>query len=333
MSTSRGTWRPRAARVFGKAMPSVMRLRADRDAIARERDRLAAEVDQLTGALESSRTPTTNELYPPGHFYSPIPDRDAVKADEHRVFRERGALAGIDLRTNEQVTMFESLTEQWSDWPYYRPSDSVRRYRPDNDYFGHMDGLVLGAMLRKFRPQRYIEVGSGWSSALVLDTRERLPECDLECVFIEPYPERLYSLLSADDRRSVQVIARPIQDVDSALFDTLRAGDMLFIDSSHVSKVASDVNMLIFDVMPRLPAGVWVHVHDIGYPFEYPREWIYEGRAWNEAYLLRAMLMDSARWQIALWCDYLQAKHASAVERALPPEALADGMSIWLLRT
>ena len=154
-----------------------------------------------------------------------------------------------------------------------------------------MDGLVLFGMLVTIKPKRYVEIGSGWSSALVLDTRQRLLDRDLECTFVEPYPERLHGLLRPEDHDSVTIIERPLQDVDPALFDVLDPGDVLFIDSSHVSKVGSDVNLLLFDVLPRVPAGVWVHVHDIGYPFEYPREWIYEGRAWNEAYLLHVLLL------------------------------------------
>ncbi len=104
------------------------------------------------------------------------------------------------------------------------------------------------------------------------------------------------------------------------LFDVLEAGDILFIDSSHVSKVGSDVNLLFFDVLPRLRPGVWVHVHDIGYPFEYSREWIFEGRAWNEAYLLHAMLIENPHWDIELWCNYLSEKHADCVDATAPAE-------------
>jgi hypothetical protein len=271
-------------------------------------------------------------MYPSGHFYSPIPDLDAVRADAARIFNSPDSILGVDLRPDAQRSRFEAVAARWAEYPYYGPADPKLRYRPNNDFFGHMDGLVLFGLLATIKPKRYVEIGSGWSSALVLDTRERLFGRRLECTFIEPHPERLHGLLRREDRDSVTIIERPIQQVDRALFDALEPGDVFFIDSSHVSKVGSDVNLLLFDVLPRVPAGVWVHVHDIGYPFEYPREWIFEGRSWNEAYLLRALLLENPRWQIELWCNYLSEKEPATVKRLLPDGAIPDGLSLWLMR-
>ena len=79
------------------------------------------------------------------------------------------------------------------------------------------------------------------------------------------------------------------------MFEKLEAGDVLFIDSSHVAKTGSDVNYLFFEVLPRLRRGVRVHVHDIFLPIEYPRDWVIdENRSWNEQYVLRALLMFSS---------------------------------------
>ncbi len=313
------------------AIPPIRRLRADRDAAARERDRLARELHAVQAAAPAAAQ-TAPPLYAPGHFYSPIPDLDAVTADAARIFDRPDSILGVDLRRDAQRARFESIATRWSEFPYYGAADPQLRYRPDNDYFGHMDGLVLFGMLVTIKPKRYVEIGSGWSSALVLDTRQRLLDRDLECTFVEPYPERLHGLLRPEDHDSVTIIERPLQDVDPALFDVLDPGDVLFIDSSHVSKVGSDVNLLLFDVLPRVPAGVWVHVHDIGYPFEYPREWIYEGRAWNEAYLLHALLLENPRWEIELWNNYLSEKDHETVARLLPAPATADGLSLWLTR-
>ncbi len=105
---------------------------------------------------------------------------------------------------------------------------------------------------------------------------------------------------------------------------------MLFIDSTHVSKVGSDVNFLFFEVLPRLRPGVHVHVHDIAYPFEYPREWVLEGRAWNEAYLLRAFLTGNPHWQIDLWPSVLQLRHPEVMAATLHARTPVDGGSLWL---
>jgi Methyltransferase domain len=311
------------------AVPPLRRLREDRDRAARDRDLLAEELRTTRAAIGEESSPP---LYAPGHFYSPIPDLDSVTADAERIFAKPDEITGVDLRRDVQLATLASMSERWDDYPYYAPGAANLRYRPDNDFFGHMDGLVLYGMLTTVRPKRYVEVGSGWSSALVLDTRERLPDRTIECTFIEPYPDRLHALLRPEDHASAQVITRPLQHVDLSVFDVLESDDVLFIDSSHVSKVGSDVHRLFFDVLPRLRPGVWVHVHDIGYPFEYPRPWIYEGRAWNEAYLLRALLVENPRWRIELWCNFLHEKEPTAVEQHLPSGAIPDGLSLWMRR-
>jgi hypothetical protein len=110
----------------------------------------------------------------------------------------------------------------------------------------------------------------------------------------------------------------------------LKANDILFIDSTHVSKTNSDVNYLFFEILPRLQTGVLVHIHDIFFPFDYPREWILEGRSWNEAYLLRAFLQYNPRFEIVLFNDYLQTLHWDSFARLLPRFSKDGGGSVWL---
>ena len=104
--------------------------------------------------------------------------------------------------------------------------------------------------------------------------------CRGDFTFIEPYPECLKSLLTPYD--NVRIIEEKLQNVDMGIYSSLQAGDILFIDSTHVSQIDSDVNLYLFDILPRLKKGVLIHIHDILYPFEYYKEWIYSGRAWNE---------------------------------------------------
>ena len=101
-------------------------------------------------------------------------------------------------------------------------------------------------------------------------------------------------------------------------FTDLDAGDVLFIDSSHVAKTGSDVNFLMFEVLPRLAAGVHVHLHDIFLPMEYPRRWVQrDNRSWNEQYLLRALLMDSHGFRVDFGCNYAFWKFPQQVVNAL----------------
>ncbi|MGI9484201.1 MAG: class I SAM-dependent methyltransferase [Hyphomicrobiales bacterium] len=126
-----------------------------------------------------------------------------------------------------------------------------------------------------------IEIGSGYSSCVMLDTNELFFDNAISMSFVEPYPELLLSLLKSGDEQNIEVHASKLQDTPLEIFAKLDAGDILFIDSSHVSKAFSDVNTIFFEILPNLSAGVYVHFHDIFANFEYPLEWLLQGRAWN----------------------------------------------------
>ena len=113
--------------------------------------------------------------------------------------------------------------------------------------------------------------------------------------------------------------------------DQLRANDILFIDSSHVSKAGSDLNHIVFELLPRLQPGVLVHFHDIRYPFEYPREWFALGLWWNEAYLLRAFLQYNTAFQITLF-NALVSRLCQEELRKQFPTTLDRTGGIWLLK-
>src|SRR5262249_1522191 len=116
----------------------------------------------------------------------------------------------------------------------------------------------------------------------------------------------------------ITVLPRNVQEVAPAVFEELERGDILFIDSSHVSKTYSDVNYLFFEILPRLRSGVYVHLHDVFYPFEYPKEWVYQGRGWNEAYLARAFLQYNDAFEIQLFNSFLERFHRDRLSRTMP---------------
>jgi hypothetical protein len=130
----------------------------------------------------------------------------------------------------------------------------------------------------------------------------------------------------------VAIHEQPVQDVPLALFDRLGEGDVLFLDLTHVVRPGSDVNHVILEVLPRLRPGVWVHVHDIFFPFEYPPAWVEEGRAWQETYLLRAFLAFNQAFEIRWFQTFLWARHRAVLERCVPWTARNTGGNIWLQR-
>ncbi|NIR96429.1 MAG: class I SAM-dependent methyltransferase, partial [Gammaproteobacteria bacterium] len=205
-----------------------------------------------------------------------------------------------------------------------------KRYYIDNGFFRHGSAFSLYAMLRQFQPKRVIEIGSGFTSALMLDTNDRFLDGKIEFVFIEPNPARLTSLLREDDWKRCRIIEDIVQNVPVSTFDTLGPGDMLFVDSSHVSKVGSDVNHIFFEILPTLRSGVIIHIHDIYWPFEYPEQWIAEGISWNEAYLLRAFLQYNNKFEILQFNDYLVHRFREYYQKSLSQVLEDSGSSIWL---
>lgn len=270
---------------------------------------------------------------PPGHFYSPVTSPADIEADRARLFapglRE---LPGVDLRLPQQVALALELSRHYGEEDFPATPRPDRRYCLANEYFGYGDAFLYYALLRHLRPARVIEVGAGWSSAVLLDTNERFLGNSIACTFVEPFPERLLSLLRPDDRARTRLLRQRLQDVPLAEFAALQAGDVLFVDSSHVAKTGSDVLHALFAVLPTLRSGVWVHVHDVHVNFEYPEAWVREGRSWNEVYFLRAFLMHNRDWEITLHAPTI-AEYPSA--RSLPPmPRLSEnlGGSLWLRR-
>jgi predicted O-methyltransferase YrrM len=277
--------------------------------------------------------PKDSPFVPDGHFYSPIPDRSQFPKD-HSVFKQDiQDIPGIELNHDAQFRLLRDLTTIWGNKEKEltaNPISSTRRFNLNQDFFREADMLALYGILQLFKPLRIIEVGSGHSSAVMLDATDESTSWKTDLTFIEPFPDRLMSVLSDKDHRTVKLIQSVVQAVPVSKFLELGEDDLLFIDSSHVSKIGSDVNYLFFEILPRLNRGVIVHIHDIFYPFEYPFDWIQEGRSWNESYLLRAFLTDNPRFEILLWNSWLGIKEAAWIQEHSPLFMKNTGGSIYL---
>jgi hypothetical protein len=316
----------RQAKSALRRVPPFARLFEERDALRGEVAWLRANA--LRGAAEDVR-----QYVPPGHFYSPIPSLREVRAREARVFADPPRrLPGIALREPEQLALLESFEPFYDSQPFSAEPSRSRRYFFENGAYSYSDAIFLHCMIRHARPRRIVEVGSGHSSCVTLDTNELFFDDSIACTFIEPHAELLRSLLHRGDEERIRLIECAVQDVSLAEFERLEANDILFVDSTHVAKVGSDVNHLFFEVLPRLAPGVYVHLHDVLYPFEYPREWVFEGRAWSEAYLLRAFLTSSQSYEIVLFNTFLERFHHEYFESRMPLCLKNPGGSIGVRR-
>jgi predicted O-methyltransferase YrrM len=256
---------------------------------------------------------------------------EEARRDEHRIFSSiPRALAGIDLNEQGQLENLEKFEELYSSIDFPADKSSTHRYHYDNPAYGYSDAIMLHCMMRHIKPQRVIEVGSGYSSCAMLDTSDRHLDQSVRFEFIEPYPKLLKSLVRSDDLAKINIIESRLQDVPIEQFLQLNSGDFLFIDSTHVSKTGSDVNYLLFDILPILKEGVYIHIHDIFYPFEYPKEWVFGGRSWNEIYALRAFLQFNVRFSIVMMNTFLCHFHEQRFAARMPLCLKNPGGSIWL---
>jgi predicted O-methyltransferase YrrM len=239
----------------------------------------------------------------------------------------------IELRENEQLELLDKLASHLKEFSAIQQNQpSNWRYYPANGYFEQADAALLFAMIRHYKPSKIIEVGSGFSSALMLDINEQFLDNAINLTFIEPYPERLNTLISGPFR-TPELIQKKVQHVPVEFFSQLEAGDMLFIDSSHVSKTGSDLNYLLFQVLPQLKKGVYIHFHDIFFPFEYPEHWVlnwFKGFGWNEVYLLKAFLMNNTRYKIVYFNSFMNTYHKEKTTRFIPEAGVNTGGSIWI---
>ena len=269
------------------------------------------------------------KFFPPGHFYSPLPSRAEIDA----AFARGGfgpPFAAVELNEAAQFARLERFAGYYAEQPFPEKPTPDRRFSFENPSYGAYDAVMLYGMLRETRPRRIIEVGSGHSSAAMLDLNEHVLGGTVEFTFIDPDMTRLRPLLGAGDSARVNLIEKCVQDVPLATFAALGENDVLFIDSSHVSKVGSDVNRIFFDVLPVLAPGVLVHFHDIVGNLEYPRDWLEEGRAWNEQYLLRAFLMYNRAWRVELFSTWLWIFREQFIREKMPLCARGGGGQIWL---
>jgi hypothetical protein len=269
------------------------------------------------------------EFVPAGHYFSCLPTRSEIEKFRNFDWSPK-QIRGIDLQGDEQRNLLSAFKPYYDTIPFSAARKTGLRYFYENNAFTYSDAIFLHCFIRHFQPRRIIEVGSGYSSCATLDTNELFMAESVRCTFIEPYPALLRSLLKPEDMTRIEILAAPVQEVPVSVFQTLEANDILFIDSTHVTKLGSDVNWLVFEVLPQLKQGVLIHFHDIYYPFAYPLPWLLEGRAWNETYLIRAFLQYNPAFKIRFFASYMVKTHSDWISGNMPDCLKNAGGSLWI---
>lgn len=264
------------------------------------------------------------------HYYEPLINFRRLRQplDQCR------PLPGIEVDSERAMWLLEAMVEigELADAP-----SSLRNsmeYYLDNDFFGPLDAAVLYALIRRHRPRRIVEVGCGMSTLVAIRARTRNavedPDYSCEHVCIEPYEQTWLA------EAPVRLSRTTAETSDTNLIDELHAGDILFIDSSHIIRPQGDVLTEVLEWLGRLRPGVLVHFHDIFTPRDYPSELLLEHRFfWNEQYLLEAFLSFNSDFEILLPLNHLAETYRQRVSAICPaqfsPKAIVAG-SYWLRR-
>jgi len=267
-----------------------------------------------------------------GHFYSAYPEVDSViNGFDYAMGEKIIDIKGINFNEEVQVIILKEIITYFDKIPQWGNAESDNkqfRFILNNPSIPAGDAVSLFALIQIFSPKKVIEVGSGYSSAMFLDVNDNYFENKIELIFIEPFPNTLRKIKRETD--NIVLEEKKLQEIPLDYFDRLDAGDILFIDSTHVSKEGSDVNYLFFEILPILKSGVIVHFHDIFYPFTYPHEWIEKGRVWNEAFLLRAFLEFNNSFEVIYCQNYIQKKYKKIIEEKWNMKDPFHGASFWI---
>jgi hypothetical protein len=273
-------------------------------------------------------------------YYSTLPVLEEIEPTRSRWDRP-SALAGLDVDVAGMKKRLEELAERWEDdYAQFAGDHLVNEQAGFGPGYPQFDARTLYYMLREHKPARYLEVGSGLSTyyATLAGRRNADEGSPLQITCVEPYPFPALSALPGFD-----LVEGFVQDVPVSRFEQLEDGDVLFIDSSHALKIDSDVAYLFLEVLPRVKPGVFVHIHDVPFPYNvpYPADtWLFGERwpvYWNEAMVVQTFLAFNSEFEILLSTpmirhadeDFLTDRFADYLPVATDPNPPS---SLWLRR-
>jgi predicted O-methyltransferase YrrM len=264
----------------------------------------------------------------PEHFYSGIPNiADLERRADWRKPRSMHGIAVND--SGRQISLLEEMLSPHFDVLRRRSvlEDSIVGGGADGGY-GEIEADVLFAFVATNRPKRVVQVGCGVSTAIMLRAAKQA-SYKPEIVCVEPYPSSY--LVDADKKDLIRLVDKPAQIVELSCLTDLAAGDLLFIDSTHAVKPGSEVNYLVHEVLPRLASGVWVHFHDIYFPYDYGRHALSDDLFFaQESALLYAFLAGNPGYRVEISLSLVHYSCPEELRRLIPkyePDRQVDGLS------
>ncbi len=250
------------------------------------------------------------------HYYEPLFDHRQLR----KPLNEPRYLPGLDFNPDGQKQFLKKLRFHEDFLAFLEAQESLSpdmRFALDNGSFAYADAEFLFSMVRYLKPARVLEIGCGFSTKLISGALQRNQEegsAQPRHVCVEPYEQPWLEKFP-----NIEILRTPIEEMDLELAAQLEPGDFLFIDSSHMVRPQGDVLHEYLTIIPGLQAGVYVHVHDIFTPRDYPAVWVRDNVSfWNEQYILEAMLGNNTSYQIIAALNYLFHEHFDSLKQACP---------------
>jgi len=269
------------------------------------------------------------------HFYEPVPDTRTLP---NELWVKHTDMVGVRFDKDQQINLlfkFQSMFEKEFEKFPKEQTKIPYQYFVYNNSFEFVDGEIYYCMIRYFKPRKIIEIGAGYSSYLaaqaILKNKEEGKECKL--IVVDPYPNET---IKKGFPGLSELIKLKVEDINISLFQELKENDILFIDSSHILKINNDVHYLYLEVLPKLNKGVFVHIHDIFLPADYPRKWVLNDyKFWNEQYLLQAFLTFNNSFEVVFGASYMHLKHKDILKKifsSYKPSCNIGPGSFWIKR-
>lgn len=270
----------------------------------------------------SSRLPrTTSRLKALGvfpvrnHYYEPLFDDKLLS---HPLQEDRH-LPGIDLRVPAQLELLSQLSfaDELKALDLTQRGNAIDSFHVHNGWFDAGDAEFLYQLIRHIKPRKVVEIGSGNSTKIArLALKKNKSETGLgyQHICVEPYEQHWL-----EELEGIVVIRERIEDCKFDWATELDAGDLLFVDSSHMVRPQGDVLKEYLEIFPQLKPGVYVHIHDIFTPKDYPSAWVIDDvRFWNEQYVLEALLTNTSRYEVVAALNFLKHHHHDLLSQVCP---------------
>ena len=247
------------------------------------------------------------------HYYEPMFNSKHLKQS----LQKDRYLPGINLNTANQLKNLSSL-DKYNELIELDLDQKSINYNFDikNNFFGQADAEIYFQLIRYLKPKNILEIGSGHSTLIALEAIKKNYDVDGIKTFmtcIEPYENDWLNKVN------VTILRETIENIDPKNYLNLESNDILFIDSSHMIRPQGDVLKIFAEILPNLPKGAIIHIHDIFTPKDYPEKWIVkENKFWNEQYLLEALIANSERYEVYLALNYLKNNFYNKLKKVCP---------------